>query len=62
MQMSCCSIDDHDIELYIMGKLEDESIRAHLTTCSACAARIGEAREYIAAMKQALLGQRHTDN
>jgi len=26
--MSCSSIDDHDIEPYIMGQLEDESIRA----------------------------------
>jgi hypothetical protein len=52
--MKCEEIDDHDVELYVLNKLQDQAIRAHLEHCQSCAVRIIESRDYIAAMKKAL--------
>jgi hypothetical protein len=50
----CDGIDDHEIELYVMGKLEDGPVLAHLDTCPVCKPRVAECRDYVAAMKKAL--------
>ena len=52
--MRCEDISDHELELYVMGKLRDDAMRSHLDGCATCAARIAECRDYIAAMKKAL--------
>jgi hypothetical protein len=51
---TCDWIDDHTIELYVMGKLEESGVTKHLNTCPICKPRIEEFTEYIEAMKQGL--------
>ena len=51
---TCDLIDDHAIELYVMGKLEDAAAISHLDICPNCKARIEDFREYVEAMKQGL--------
>jgi hypothetical protein len=50
----CDRIDDHTIELFVMGKLEENAVRKHLSICPFCKPRIDEFTEYIEAMKQGL--------
>jgi hypothetical protein len=50
----CACIDDHTIELYVMGKLDDPAVSAHLDTCLDCKPRINDFREFIEAMKQGI--------
>jgi hypothetical protein len=52
--MRCAEISDHDLELYVMGKPQDDEIRLHLDACPACEPRIHACREYVAAMKKVM--------
>jgi anti-sigma factor RsiW len=52
--MRCEDISDHDLELYVMGKLTDDAIRSHLDACAHCAPSVVECRDYVKAMKQVL--------
>ena len=50
----CGAIDEHTIELYIMGRLEEGPVRQHLDTCDSCKDRVAEHRIYLDTLKQVL--------
>jgi hypothetical protein len=47
----CKDIDENDVELYVLGKLQDDRIRSHLATCPTCVPRVGECRDFIMACR-----------
>jgi anti-sigma factor RsiW len=47
--------DEEAIELSAMHRLRDNGLEMHLKQCPECAARVEEHREWIAALKDALL-------
>lgn len=53
-QNTCEAIDDHLIELYVMGKLDDGEVSTHLQTCALCARRVAETHEYVLLIQQGL--------
>jgi hypothetical protein len=53
-RMRCTDISDHDLELYVMGKLREDGIQSHLSGCLACTLRLTACSEYVAAMKKVL--------
>jgi hypothetical protein len=51
---TCSQIDQHSIELYVMGRLPGSSVREHLDTCTFCRESVDEYRSYISLVKRAL--------
>ena len=56
-----CSVDDETIERYVLGRVTDASVLAHMDTCASCLARAAEHRAYLATLKSALKGYQKTD-
>jgi hypothetical protein len=53
-KMCCEDIDDHAVEVYVLGQPQDDAISSHLAACPSCAERIADCRRYIQAMKKVL--------
>jgi len=49
-----CGIDDETIELEAINRLQDGSIRLHITKCNRCQGRVSEYRDWIGVLKLAL--------
>jgi hypothetical protein len=47
-------IDDDEIELHAMGRLQDGPLRHHLDSCEQCRERVAEHRAWIDTLKQGL--------
>jgi hypothetical protein len=50
----CGQIDQESIELHVMCRLSENSVREHLESCSFCRERVDECRSYIRLLKRAL--------
>jgi len=50
----CGQIDENSIELHAMGRLQENSLVAHLDTCEFCRGRVAEHRAWIEDLKMAL--------
>jgi anti-sigma factor RsiW len=50
----CPRITDEEVELYVMGRLQNDAMAEHLGSCPKCASRVATIREHVALMKAAL--------
>ncbi|HLX46068.1 MAG TPA: hypothetical protein VKR43_21635 [Bryobacteraceae bacterium] len=62
LEGTCGQIDDEAVELHVLGRLENGSVRTHLDTCPVCRERVAEQRSWIEDLKTALEQFRRTED